>query len=60
MKYQHEALWQCPWVLQHSEAVVRIVCLTLAFSWNASVGWAQLDRVEGVVESVQAPEAVRV
>ena len=56
--------WQYPSVLRHSAAVVLTVCFTLALSLNASVGWAQrgdhLDRVEGVVESVQAPDTVRV
>jgi len=57
-------LWQCRRVLRRSQAVVLAVCLASVLSLNASVGRAQqadhADRVEGVVQSVQAPDAVRV
>src|SRR5215467_6390365 len=59
-----ESLRRFPCVLQRSQAVVLGVCLAFALSLNAGIGCAQQanhpDRVEGVVESVQAPDTVRV
>src|SRR5215470_4053682 len=57
-------LRQCCRVLWRSQAVFLAVSLASVLSLNASVGWAQqadhVDRVEGVIQSVQAPDAIRV
>lgn len=59
-----ESLRLFPSLLQRSQAVVLGVCLAFALLLNAGTGRAQQanhpDRVEGVVESVQGPDAVRV
>src|SRR5215471_11590658 len=59
-----EQLSRRPCVLRRSQAVVLAVHLAFVLSFNVSVGWAQqadhVGRVEGVVQSVQAPDAVRV
>ena len=59
-----ESLRRLSYVLRRSQAVVLVVCLAFALSLNAGISRAQQathpDRVEGVVESVQAPDAVRV
>src|SRR5215472_9444851 len=59
-----QPLWQCLCILRLSQPVVLAVSLAFALSLTASTSWAQqadhLDRVEGVVESVKAPDAVRV